>query len=417
MAQLPDSAPLSIGLVTPGWPADAFPNGIATYTATVAPVLRELGHRVSILADQVAGAPDDDSVCDLARYRRSFATRVVDALAYRLAPRSTTRRIHGRRLAAGAAAVVAANGVDIVEMEESFGFASWVRASVAVPVCVRLHGPWFLNGAAVGAADDEAFRDRVAWEREAIAAAAGITAPSRDVLDRTRARYGLELPGAEVIPYPVAPPAQGLRWAPDACDRSRVVFIGRFDRHKGGDLVIEAFAKVLEAMPGATLTFVGPDRGCVTGDGRRWTLRELVERRLPGALESRRVEWLGQQPLAALAPLRLRAAVTVVASRYETFCYAAAEAMALGCPVVSTDAGAIPEVIADGRNGLLCRSEDVEGLAAAIVRLLADPELAARLGRQAALDCARLFHPTVVASRMVAFYRRVLSASRGATGA
>lgn len=401
-------APLSLGLVTPGWPADSFPNGIVTYVATVLPALRQLGHRVSVIAGQIIGnAPE--GFYDLTQVGRSLSARTLDALAYRIAPRSAVQRMHRRALLAAVGAMATKTGIDLLEMEESFGSAAWVCESVPFPVCVRLHGPWFLNGAAVGSDNDDAFRARIEAERAGIVAAAGVTAPSKDALNRTRAFYGLELAGAEVIPYPVAPPQGNARWNPASAERHRVLFVGRFDRHKGGDLVIEAFARVLDALPDARLTFVGPDRGCVTDDGRSWSLVEFVRYHLPGALESGRVELLGQQPLAALTSLRLRSGVTVVTSRYETFCYAAAEAMTLGCPVVATMAGAIPEFISHGSNGLLSRSEDPVSIAGAIVRALSDVDLSESLGRQAALDCERLFHPSVIASRTIAFYRRVLA--------
>jgi glycosyltransferase involved in cell wall biosynthesis len=406
---------LSVGLMTPGWPADAFPNGIVTYVATIVPSLRKLGHRVSLLAGQVAGDPGEPGIYDLARFRsaRSMSDRLVDGLTYRLAPHTTRLWQLRRALVRSVRKMISDENIEIVEMEESFGAAAWVRDSVAIPVCVRLHGPWFLNGPVTGAADDDAFRERVRAERHAISVADGITAPSRDVLDRVRAHYDLELVGAEVIPYPVAVAPAQARWKLDDCDASRVLFVGRFDRHKGGDVVIEAFGRVLKKFPRARLSFVGPDRGCVTDDGRSWSLPEFVRSRLPGALETGRVEWFGQQPLAALAPFRRRALVTVVASRYETFCYAAAEAMALGCPVVATGAGAIPEIVRDGSNGLLCRPEDPADLAEKVIALMAEPARAAALGWHAALDCERLYHPDVIAGRVIEFYQRVLA--RGQT--
>jgi glycosyltransferase involved in cell wall biosynthesis len=409
-----ENTALSIGLVTPGWPADAFPNGIVTYVAALLPSLRKIGHRVSVLAGEIVGDPGEPGIYDLAQLgsARTVPEQLFDRLAYRLAPRTTHLRRMRRELVRTARTMIADQSVEIVEMEESFGLATAVRASVDIPVCVRLHGPWFLNGPVTGVADDDAFRERVRAEREGIAGADGITAPSRDVLDRVRARYGLELPEAEVIPQPVAPAPGAARWKLDGCDALRLLFVGRFDRHKGGDIMIEAFSQILKEIPRARLCFAGPDRGCVTDDGRTWSLPEFVRDRLPGGLESGHIEWLGQQPLAALPPLRRRALVTVVASRYENLPYAAIEAMALGCPMVATRVGGIPEIVQDGSNGLLCRSEDPADLAEKVIGLMAEPSRAAGLGRQAALDCERLYHPDVIAERTAAFYRAVLARSR-----
>jgi glycosyltransferase involved in cell wall biosynthesis len=72
----------------------------------------------------------------------------------------------------------------------------------------------------------------------------------------------------------------------------------------------------------------------------------------------------------------------VVPSRWEeAFCLAAAEPLARGRPLVATSVGAIPELVRDGVTGLLVPPADPQALAGAIQRLLADPELAAALGR------------------------------------
>jgi glycosyltransferase involved in cell wall biosynthesis len=188
-----------------------------------------------------------------------------------------------------------------------------------------------------------------------------------------------------------------------------VLFVGRFDRHKGGDIVIEAFGRVLNEVPAARLWFVGPDRGCVADDGHSWSLPEFVRARLPGALEDGKVVCPGQLSAAALAPLRRSAVVTVVASRYETFCYTVAEAMAAGSPLVATRVGAIPELVRDGSNGLLCRPGEAADLADKILAVLSAPRRAAELGARAALDCERLYHPDIIATRIADFYRRVIS--------
>ena len=158
-----------------------------------------------------------------------------------------------------------------------------------------------------------------------------MTAPSLDVLERTRAYYGLPLEHAEVIPNPTRPVPAHERWRADGCEPGTILFVGRFDRHKGGDTIIEAFARVLRAAPGAQLRFAGPDRGLVNDRGRRWGIDAFVDDRLPGARESGRVRLLGHVPHSRLDDLRRRSAVTVACSRYEVFGLTATEAMAMGC--------------------------------------------------------------------------------------
>ena len=418
----PDAAaegpPLSIGLVSAGWPPDKFANGVTTYVASVAEGLRALGHRVTILntwrplgehADGAFGVGPPEAP-------RGRPRRAADWLWYRYAPRAWVDRRVSAGLAARIARAVAERGIEVLEMEESFGWADDVRRAAGVPVAVRLHGPWFLNGPAMGQSEGAAFRSRVALEGRTIRRAAGVTAPSRDVLERARAQYGLALGHAEVIPNPTRPVPPAARWRPDACDPRTVLFVGRFDRHKGGDLVFEAFARVLREAPDARLRFVGPDKGLLDDDGRRWDLAAFVEDRLPGALAAGRVELLGRVPHSRLDPLRREAAVTVACSRYEVFGLTVTEAMALGAPVVAARVGGIPEVVRDGIDGLLHRPGDPEDLADRVLAMLADPARAAEMGRRAAARCEQEFRPVAVAARMAAHLRRVKERAAPASG-
>jgi glycosyltransferase involved in cell wall biosynthesis len=413
----PDNRPnpsLSIGYLSPGWPLDAFPNGVVSYLADMTDELRRMGHRVTILAAQTAGKGRDASVYDMQRVRsrRSLARRLLDGVRYRLAPRWARGQLFRRALLATVHRAIAEQDIQIFEMEESLGWAWWLRPAISIPVCVRLHGPWFLNGPAAGLPPDKVFRHRVFVEGRALAAAEAVSSSSRDVLEQTRAYYGMALEKAEVIYPPTAPVPPAQRWRLEDCDPNQVLFIGRFDRHKGGDLIIEAFGRVRREVPRARLCFVGPDLGCTDANGRRWNLEGLVRDRLPGALESGQVALLGQQPFSALASLRRKAMVTAVCSRYENAPRALIEALSLGCPTVAARVGGIPEILQDEADGLLHRREDPDDLAAKLIALLNDPARAARLGRRAAAICERRFSPDVIAGRSVEFYREVIQRQR-----
>jgi len=373
-----------------------------------------MGHQVTIVASRTAEGFSDDSVYSVRNVGaavRSKARRVLDGLSFRVAPRWAEKHLIRRWLLTTVRRAVAERGIQILEMEESFGWARWVRDVTSIPICVRLHGPWFLNGSMLGVPDDDTYRERVREEGRAIRTAVAVTAPSRNVLDQVREFYGIALPEAEVIPAPTWPVPANERWRLEDCDPNQVLFIGRFDRHKGGDLIIEAFGRVLQEVPKARLRFVGPDDGCIVNDGRKWSLENFIRDRIPGALETGRVEWLGQapQPYPMLAQLRRGAMVTVVCSRYENFPLTVVEAMAVGCPIVAANAGGIAEIIQDGVNGLLHQAGDPEDLAAKIIRTLKNPAQSAQFGHQAAADCERLYYPDVVAGRIIEFYRRVLA--------
>ncbi|MEE1787790.1 glycosyltransferase family 4 protein [Streptomyces sp. SP17BM10] len=139
---------------------------------------------------------------------------------------------------------------------------------------------------------------------------------------------------------------------------------------KGLVYLVEALAKVRTERP-AHLVVVGKPQkedGPVTDAVRRFGLEEHIEFR--SGLTDRE-----------LVDLYRSAEVACVPSLYEGFSLPAAEAMATGTPLVATTGGAIPEVAGpDGRTCLAVPPGNADALAAALGRLLDDPELRERLG-------------------------------------
>src|SRR5205823_3648772 len=155
-------------------------------------------------------------------------------------------------------------------------------------------------------------------------------------------------------------------------------------------------------------TFVGPDTGLLDETGHRCTFAEFLKGTIRDPRQRERVFYEGRQPPERIEELRKKAAVVVVASRYEVFPYVLLEAFRQGCPVVATRVGGIPEIVQDGQNGLLAEPGNAEDLAEKIMQLLRDRELAARLGRQAREDCERRYNPERIARETLDYYQEVL---------
>lgn len=402
------AAPLKVAVYTPAWPKGELPNGIVTYAAHLVPALRERGAQVFVMAGRVGAGCEDPRVSVPSPPRDGWLARASGRLREPFSPGASAERRNGLALLHELNRLDREHGIDVVEMEESFGWCGWVAARSSVPVVARLHGPWFLNGAMLEDTTTRVFQRRVRREGEALARVAGISAPSRDVLERTRKKYAQALERAEVIHNPVPEVPAAGRWSPEKCEPGTLLFVGRFDNHKAGDVAIEAFARIRAEVGTARLLFAGPDPGVNDADGRFWKLRDFLEDRLPKEADRAAVEVLGPQPPQAIQQLRLRAAVTLVCSRWENFPYTLGEAMTHGCPVVATKTGGLVELVEDGKNGLLARPADADDLARAVLELLRDPERAARLGARAAETSRERLAPSVIAARTLAFYRRVL---------
>ena len=102
-----------------------------------------------------------------------------------------------------------------------------------------------------------------------------------------------------------------------------------------------------------------------------------------------RVRLAGQIPTPDLAGLYARASVFALATRYEGFGIVLGEALVRGLPIVSCRTGAVPDTVPD-QAGVLVAPDDVAGLAAALDRLLTDPDLRGAVARAAARAGAAL---------------------------
>jgi glycosyltransferase involved in cell wall biosynthesis len=396
--------PRSVAFYSPGWPPNRTQNGIATYVGCLRGALRDLGVVSHVVAGAVFGSdPTDADTINLAKIATPRGRQVFYRFLDRVPGLSFEGVSFGWQMAHGLKHIVD-QPPDLIEMEETFGGAWYTQQVTRVPLVVRLHGPWFLNGVALGIPVDAAFRRRESAEARCIASATGVTAPSRDVLDRVRERYGLPLSNAAVIPNPVLPVPIERRWTLQGSDKKTILFVGRFDRHKGGDRVIEAFTAIADSLPAAELMFVGPDHGFRDDSGQVHSLQAFLESHLPANLKSR-VHVTGPLPGETIEGLRRQAYLTVVASRYENFPLALAEALAYGCPTIAADVGGMPEILLSDQTGLLFAAGDSGDLARKITTLFERPELAAELGRRAAIDIAGRLAPAAIARLTLDYYQ------------
>jgi glycosyltransferase involved in cell wall biosynthesis len=141
------------------------------------------------------------------------------------------------------------------------------------------------------------------------------------------------------------------------------------------DVALKGLVHLLEAL--AKLRTERPVRLTVVGSARPGGPAEAALDRL--ALRDA-VRFTGSVPEAELIELLQRASVVAIPSLYEGFSLPAVEAMACATPLVTTDAGALPEVVGT-KAGLRVRAGDVDELTAALKLVLDSPALAEQLGR------------------------------------
>jgi glycosyltransferase involved in cell wall biosynthesis len=170
----------------------------------------------------------------------------------------------------------------------------------------------------------------------------------------------------------IANAAPAMDAAPSKLEHPIVIAAGRLTSQKGFDMLIPAFAKVVERQPGWTLRIYGD------GPQRKSLERLIMEHRL-----SNNVLLMG--PVQRLDLEMAQGSLYVLSSRFEGLPMVMIEAMSLGLPVVSFDCPTGPaEVIEDGRSGVLVPDGDVGALADAMLAVVEDADYRRALAAGAA---------------------------------
>ncbi|MCK9240105.1 glycosyltransferase family 4 protein [Desulfocurvus sp.] len=168
---------------------------------------------------------------------------------------------------------------------------------------------------------------------------------------------------------------------------------------KGHDVLLDAFAAVRRELPGAVLM--------VVGEGH---LRAGLEARAEALGLSGAVVFTGF--LDDVAPAVGAMDVSVLPSLFEGLGRVLLEAMAMGLPVVASRVGGIPDAVADGLTGLLVPPGDAGALAGALLAVLGDPALAARMGAAGRARVGERFEARAMAASIEREYLALLGEER-----
>ena len=174
-----------------------------------------------------------------------------------------------------------------------------------------------------------------------------------------------------------------------------IAIVGRIAPEKRQALLIRTMPAVLRARPDAVLLVVGdgPERLACEAEARRLGLDAAVR-------------FLGQR--SDVADVLATTDMLALTSTCEPFGYVVIEAAAAAVPTVAFATGGVPEIVRHEVTGLLVAEDDTEMLAAALIRLVRDPELARRLGAAAQQEVRR-FDLEAHLAALAALYRQVLA--------
>lgn len=269
----------------------------------------------------------------------------------------------------------------------SASYLSFLLAPAPAILIARLYGKPVLLNYHSGEAEDHLRR----WPRTAlpiISLAARVVVPS-DYLVSVFAKFGFQ---AERVANTVD--VARFRFRERSLLKPVLLSNRNLERHYNVECTLRAFELIQQRVPGARLI--------VAGDGReRRTLRERAAALAPG-----KVDFLGAVAPENMPALYDRADIFVNASDVDNQPLSIIEAFASGLPVVTTDAGGIPDMVTDEQTGLMVGRGDYAALADRVIRLLDDTNLATGISRRAREECGR-YSWGAVSGRWLGLYREL----------
>lgn len=212
------------------------------------------------------------------------------------------------------------------------------------------------------------------------------------------------LKGRDIITIPH--PVDWYRWSQAQAVRESpptVLFLGRLERAKAPELLVQAMSIIQRKIPNAKAVFVGRSIGERDGVSYLdWV--KLQANKINGC------EFIGQVPRDEVCRFLSTSRVLAVPSHFEGFSMATVEAMAAGRPVVVTATTGAAEFVRKADAGRVVPPGDPEALAASLLPFLSDPSYAMTVGERARAITQTELDPDRIAAKREAAYRQAIVA-------
>jgi len=184
-------------------------------------------------------------------------------------------------------------------------------------------------------------------------------------------------------------------------DEVLALSVQRLVPKKGIEHLLYAMSIIIKENPNVKLA--------VVGDGpEKWRLMELTKK----LRISKNVTFTGFVDSEDLPKYYSVCDIFVLHSLYEQFGIVLVEAMACAKPVVSTNVGAIPEIVDDGKTGLLVEPKNPKQLAEAILKLASDPVLRNRLGRAGLRKVKEKYDWDIITDKYLDAYKQLIESEK-----
>ncbi|MFX1466656.1 MAG: glycosyltransferase family 4 protein [Promethearchaeota archaeon] len=177
-----------------------------------------------------------------------------------------------------------------------------------------------------------------------------------------------------------------------------ILFVGAIRKEKGLFNLLHAIPSIIREFPQTSFVFIGKD----------WGFKKYLQQEGKRLGIEKHINFLGVVNSLLLQESLSECDIFVNPSKYESFGISILEAMASGKPIVATNVGGIPYIVRNGKNGIIVKQGDHEGLAEAIKRLLSNSELQKQMG-ETGLQLSKKYEWDNVVSQVEQLYQKVLA--------
>jgi glycosyltransferase involved in cell wall biosynthesis len=383
--------------------------GLGRYVSDLSRELAKQGHEVHVLTNSIGGPDQEIEERGVKIHRVDFPpppkppSRGGPIMAFNLHLQQRSMLL----------------GKEVVGEPELIVSHDWLTALAAHRISKRWHIPhvWTVHDTAYGKhagvfhepEDELAFR----LETWATQAADLILVNSTSIGEEVRAHYSgdrkkmdLLHPGLDGEKYASLPsPTRRAAFRGTFAQPGEVLvtYSGRLDFEKGIDTLVNAFSLFKARVQNAKLAIAGIGK-----------LQPMIEEHLRRLKLERSVELCGYLEEDVLRSFHLASDIHVCPSNYEPFGLVAAEAMAVGTPVVVSATGGLTDIVTNPEVGKTVPPGNPERLAAALLELAGDPQLRKRMGQKGRDHALRHFSWSKLATRAVELYSAALKGGKAA---
>lgn len=375
--------------------------GIGSYIASLAPALASRGHKVHVLIC-VAGQEHKDYM-DQGIYihcrGEEFGIPYLGRIKHILRLTSTINRfqtgistfLQYRRLGIN---------FDVIEYPDYYARGWLLALPHKIPLVCMIHAPFPLMCRYHEISMD---RDKVYasyLERFAVHHADVVTSPSQITIKELKNIGWLKGRDIEIIPNPV----DFHRWSniePVQNTKPVVLFLGRANRLKAPEVLVEAMFIIRKEITEAKALFIGESNEREGISYIEWIKKTYKD--IDGC------QFIGQVPRAEVRQYISKSRVLAMPSRFENFSMAGLEAMAAGRPIVVTSKAGLAEFVKHTGTGRVIPPKDPNALAEALLPFLRDAAYAAAIGETARLAVIDRLDPDKIAEQREAVYLKAIS--------